>query len=1137
MRNIRPNGSDRDQSKKLSIGEYSQARSTAEPRSSRANKSSQPNKSTGSDHGQKFDAFLSHSGKQKNFVRQLHRDLTKRGVFCFFDEDHESLPVGEPFPPRILAAAKSCKLAVLLLSKEFLETKWPMLELSTVVKARDKYPNIKILPLFFKIAPEALKQIKADNEKWREFEESKEERAEWHRALRVIRGINGLKFTEGDNEVKFRDEIVKKVWHILSTDFPRYHVPCMQGELRMCQELSNFFNEVQPNKNGIRIVGLYGIAGYGKTTLGKAFCNFKLEEFEGKVCHVEFSRGDSLKKKEDALQHLTHCPQPYLDTLTSQDQAQIELYRRVKGQRVLLVLDNITDDSIDEVRDYLRADLGENSYILLSARSVDVLVKQFSIDSQSCMRVPRLEEEEAIAILLEKAFPGEPTLEAEERSFGLKCAKRCLFKETCCDIVPRARTYHPLALKAFGGYLFSKYGFDLSKWAAEMDGMVDRALDGLDEVFAVLGKAFDDMPAKYRTIFMLLTVYMLPNMSSHKVSRWLAINCNEEISFIEKAVEDLRKKAFIEEYKPEVRIHDLYIEFAQSKANEMGRWLWWKKEDDQCSTRGLIAEDNTGFELAKLEECMYRKIAPRYLGNLFVLQLVDVQNVSKLDLGPMDRLRSITLRDCKFLVALDGMEKLVDLAWLEIRGVNPMFELPEVSSFEGLQHLEIDIAGSQVLDQLGDLTRCFRLREINVLCPSLSKFPRLKGMKHLEKVEFSLCDKVKGPLDCRDCVKLQTIVLNLCCQMAASPLLTGCRKLSKLVLSECDALTACPEVDVPSALKTLDLFISSKAASAPKNLESFWELENLQLWNMGELVELPSFKRLSNLTVLKLGKCNMREPPDLTGCDKLEDVYFFTLTNLERFPNFSSLMELKKLSLCNCISVQDPPDIERCHQLQVFHLLYNDNMKGLPRMDKCAQLEEIKVSWHCQGEVTYEGIDPDNCRVEEDLEYCLEYWKDEKFGNISAVSLPEALKQWKWLKGKTKLAKRYFRGVKLYYSLTAPYESYKSSKCYSQSSIAPILVDWESSVLYSQRSLTLRLVNCKVIAFPDPTMGRAWQDYGWLNRVLKYFYGREDIARASAASVSSNIVEDISLLLPLSPRYGVPPMQGEARVCQVKQPC
>ncbi|XP_059067796.1 uncharacterized protein LOC131858540 [Cryptomeria japonica] len=424
------------------------------------------------------------------------------------------------------------------------------------------------------------------------------------------------------------------------------------------------------------------------------------------------------------------------------------------------------------------------------------------------------------------------------------------------------------------------------------------------------------------------------------------------------------------------------------------------------------------------------------------------------------------------------MEKLANLAWLQTRGLGKALELPKLHTLTGLQHLEIDIAVSKAVNQLGDLTRCLGLREINVGCPSLLEFPRLNGLQNLERVKFSMCDKVREPLDCTECVELQSIILVSCCRMTATPVLTGCKRLSKIVLSECGAVEECRDMDLPRSLKTLELQILSATASVPKSLESCDGLENLQLWEMGELEELPSFRSLSNLTVLKIGKCGIREPPDLTHCVMLEDLYFSSLTNVIKFPNLSLLRKLKKLILCNCPRVQDPPDISGCHELQLFYLQHNDNMKGLPNMDKFASLEEIKVSWHCEDEVTYEGFNPDGCEADDDLETCLDCFKDVILENLNDVSVPEELE--KWMRGKTMLAKKYFRGLKLYYSVTAPYESYKSLK-----------------QLYRQSPITLRLVESRVLVFS--TLETDNEDNRWLTRVREYFAGQE-IALASAAS-------------------------------------
>ncbi|KAH9303271.1 hypothetical protein KI387_014854, partial [Taxus chinensis] len=641
------------------------------------------------------DVFLSHSGAQKNFVRHLHRDLKREGVSCFFDEDPQSLRKGEKFPPRIFEATETCRVAVLVLSKEFIRSKWPMLELTALLKAKKsgKNPNLKILPIFFMISPKDFCQMTRDIQDWKQLEESEEKRGEWLYALNEIRSFNGFPFREGENEVSFIDTVVRAIKSELPSS-PTYFVSFMQGQTRICQEVANLFQNASSEEDGIHIAGLYGLAGSGKTTVSMAFCDFNLRDFEGKVCHVEFKRGKSVETAKHVLQHLTRSAETLVNSLTTKHVALEMFSKQARGQRVLLALDNITDEPeiIEEVRVYLSAEFASGSRILLSARSLKILMK--FLPAKSCMHVPYLTEEEAIDILLKRTNVKEWTLRAEDRAFALKCAKRCWFKETPAGngMVEGVRAFHPLALKAFGGYLFTKFDSDLSRWISELSDFPKAGSRDLEDVLAVLEKAYLDLGFKYQTIFMLLSVYMPPKMSSEKVFEWLAIICNTEIDCIHKAVEDLMQKAFIERVEPEVRIHNLLVEFAQNKASKMEKWLWVKGNMD--SLRQLISEDVGGFELIKFEDCTYRTpsmVRRKFLTNLLSLQLVDMENLSKLDLSSMDNVRSIIIRNCKELQQIEGMENLSNLAWLQICRVKPTVKLPMLSSLDALRHLEINI--------------------------------------------------------------------------------------------------------------------------------------------------------------------------------------------------------------------------------------------------------------------------------------------------------------------------------------------------------------------------------------------------------------------------------------------------------------
>ncbi|XP_057824267.1 uncharacterized protein LOC131036400 isoform X1 [Cryptomeria japonica] len=168
------------------------------------------------------DVFLCHSGKQKIPVRELHKELANKGVSCFFDEDPQSLPLAEKFPARIFEAAEKCRVAVLVISTDFIDSKWPMLELSALLKAKSsgKNPHMKILPLFFMLSPNSLSDFTVDNQAWKELGISDEDRVEWHATLREIKSIKGLVFKEVEDVVIFKDEVVKAICSLLLPHIP-----------------------------------------------------------------------------------------------------------------------------------------------------------------------------------------------------------------------------------------------------------------------------------------------------------------------------------------------------------------------------------------------------------------------------------------------------------------------------------------------------------------------------------------------------------------------------------------------------------------------------------------------------------------------------------------------------------------------------------------------------------------------------------------------------------------------------------------------------------------------------------------------------------------------------------------------------
>src|ERR1017187_7897916 len=74
----------------------------------------------------KYDVFLSHSSKDKDFVRVLDQRLRAAGIRTFFDET--DVPWGGNIPSIVEEAADTSRHLILVLSPDAVESEWVDME-------------------------------------------------------------------------------------------------------------------------------------------------------------------------------------------------------------------------------------------------------------------------------------------------------------------------------------------------------------------------------------------------------------------------------------------------------------------------------------------------------------------------------------------------------------------------------------------------------------------------------------------------------------------------------------------------------------------------------------------------------------------------------------------------------------------------------------------------------------------------------------------------------------------------------------------------------------------------------------------------------------------------------------------------
>ncbi|KAG0559628.1 hypothetical protein KC19_10G119600 [Ceratodon purpureus] len=445
----------------------------------------------------KHKVFLSHSGAQKDFVEQLCVDLERCDRHPFFDKRRSSLPIGEKFPPLIFDAIRQCHAGVLVLSKEFFtKTKWPMLELVAMVREL-KSPNsrLKLIPVFYKLSRE--EWLDHDNRskwitQWKEWA-SVDERIcieEWKKALDALKSINSLMMRDG--EVHLRREIVDGVCKLVLPE-TRWDDSHVQGRSRLCEILLQKIDE-REKRNGIQVMGLYGIGGIGKTTMCKALCNEVFERFGGQVCHVELNMTSEVEILRNVLRRLSTIEHGHVGGLNI-DECRDKLRRCIVKQPVFLAIDNLLDnpEAKKQAKTLLGTRWAKGSVVIVTTRAQGELtnLNQY-IRSEDCIQMPELTKEEATSLFLNHVTCGQgATTTVLDKGLVGRCVERCHFGKgegLGCH-------YIPLALEVLGEQLGCN-GYDAELWEEQLKNIdVFREKLTKDEhpIFSILRTSYDSL--------------------------------------------------------------------------------------------------------------------------------------------------------------------------------------------------------------------------------------------------------------------------------------------------------------------------------------------------------------------------------------------------------------------------------------------------------------------------------------------------------------------------------------------------------------------------------------------------------------------------------------------------------------------
>ncbi|KAF3449346.1 hypothetical protein FNV43_RR10074 [Rhamnella rubrinervis] len=839
-------------------------------------------------------------------------------------DDHK-LERGDKISSTLVKAIDDSMIAVVIFSENYAGSTWCLDELVHILDCKERNGQT-VLPIFYGIDPSTVrKQEGGYGVAFAQFEERFKARMEkvgqWRAALTEAANLSGFDSREFRTEPELVRKIVEDISSQLSKNPSLNDNDIFKGLIGIEERIKKLESSLCMWSDDVRIVGIWGMGGIGKTTLVSAIFHKLYHRFEGR-CSLWNVREESARHGLDRLrkQLLTQLfNDGAIQSLDTPFVATTYIRKRFRCKRVLIVLDDV--DSSTDLEALIKGyeDLTPGSRIIITTRDAQVLKNV----TKEIYEVVGLDTSESLDLFHLHAFRTKrPSKEYEMLS------KRVAYYANG----------NPLALKVLGCFLHSR---PIEKWKSALKKL---EMVPLNDIQKVLRISYEGLDYIEKDLFLDIACFFA--YSSRKFSREEVESIVDEDSTPDLGITVLNERSLVTivgcTHNNVIRMHNLLQQMGCAIVREEHTQpgnrsrLWIPKDISHIleTASGTAAIKSISLHLCDIEKDV--KVSPTAFSNMSSLQYFQIichdeakcrllfpDHGHELESYPSNNLRffSWDFYPFKSFPSAFINENLVQLKMTNSQLVEFWNGVQPAPALEKLKF--IDLHDSKNLTQMPNLSRAINIEYICLAgCTSLVEVPSyFKNLDKLQCLNLSDCSNliidvewISGKnlsqlylggtaieavptsieclsglleLDLSDCKRLKTIPANIC----------KLKSLATLNLSGCLNLEKFPEILEPMELGSINLRgtrIKELPASLIGNLNWLFLLDLSCCENIESLLKNPCCLRyFDNLIKLDVSNCdNLESLPELPPFLQYLDVRFCKkLKSIREIPPYLTILE------------------------------------------------------------------------------------------------------------------------------------------------------------------------------------------------------------------------------------------------------